>query len=309
MSAHSAPPLRIAVACATHGRRACLERLFESVAALDPAPALVVCVVQADNDGSAAMLRERFPFVRVVELLENRGVWGGFNAAWEAALEIAPELDAIAMIDDDAWFLGTNALATVAEAFRAHPFAGAIQARIVEDGRADEGDAPYLRAEWTGGANALRREAWEAVGPYPAWMFRSAGETLLAHRLLDAGMGCLYLPTWRLAHMPEKSGRDPVAFHDFSIRNRYLVAAMIGSPFGWPCYWIGHFARSIARRLSGKPGRPFAALAGAFRLLPRALAERGRRPVSGGARRLYRRLRAERVEPAVAAEIGLRGKA
>jgi len=183
-----------------------------------------------------------------------------------------------------------------------------LQARIVEDGRVDEGDAPYLRAEWTGGANALLREAWEAVGPYPAWMFRSAGETLLAHRLLDAGMRCVYLPTWRLAHKPEKAGRDPVAFHDFSIRNRYLVATMIGSPLGWPFYWAGHFVRSIARRLAGKPGRPLSAFVGALRLLPRALEERRRRPVSAKARRTYSALRRERLPPERATDYGLRGR-
>jgi GT2 family glycosyltransferase len=283
----SAP--RIGVACATSGRRACCERLFESVRRLDPAPALSLCAVQGDASGTAAMLASRFPEVQAVELPENLGVWGGMNAAYRAAFGREDPPDILAMIDDDAFFLEPGALAAIAEAFGRWPEAGVVQARIVEDGRHDEGDSPFVRAEWTGGANAMRRDAWEKVGPYPEFFFRSAGESVLAHRLLEAGLFCACEPRWSLAHRPEREGRNPVHYHDYSIRNRYLAAAMVQAPWEWPLYWAGHFGRSLARRAAGKPGNPLSALGGALALLPKALAER--RPISPRTRKRYRSLK------------------
>jgi GT2 family glycosyltransferase len=322
----AARPANIAVAAITHGRRECVRRMLESVERLDPAPARVVCCVQEDVDDTVEMINDLFPFVELLVAERNGGVWPGMNAVYRAlwgggrfaSLPIndadlvgsivrhaartaagsgtsAGEIDVIAMIDDDAWFLQTDAIGQISDAFARWPGVGVLQARLVETGRLDEGDDPYLRAEWTGGANAMRRAVWDAAGPYPDRFVRSAGETVMAARALAAGFDCAYLPGWRLAHQPDHSARNLTHFHDYSVRNRYLASLLIDPPGRWLVYWCGHFARSVGRAMRGARARPLHALAGALRLAP--VAVRSRTALSHTSLAEMRRRRGGRLAP------------
>ena len=77
----------IAAVVVTYQRRDLLRDCLHAVQAQTHPPDEVIVVDNASRDGTAAMLREEFPEVRVITLLENRGASGGFYAGMEAASE------------------------------------------------------------------------------------------------------------------------------------------------------------------------------------------------------------------------------
>jgi GT2 family glycosyltransferase len=197
--------------------------------------------------------------------------------------------DALILLDDDASFLTPNALQQVADHWLAHPECGAVQSRLIEEGRRDEGDDIYQRCEWICAGVAIRSNVWRKIRPYPWWFFRSAGESVAAIRMLAEGSQCHYLPTWRVKHEPSQKTRPDAHFHGYSIRNRYLVAAMMQPHWRWPGYFAVHFLRSCARFATrAQKASPLTALTQALRLLPRAFA--ARRPELTQAWWLYREI-------------------
>jgi hypothetical protein len=75
----SAAPLASIVIVTWNGRQY-LEPCLDAVAAQEGADAEVILVDNGSTDGTAAFVRRRFPWVRLVALAENRGFAGGNNA-------------------------------------------------------------------------------------------------------------------------------------------------------------------------------------------------------------------------------------
>jgi GT2 family glycosyltransferase len=69
----------------TWNGRAYLDACLDAVAAQEQISAEVILVDNASTDGTATHVRERFPWVRVVALDENRGFAGGNNAGVDEA--------------------------------------------------------------------------------------------------------------------------------------------------------------------------------------------------------------------------------
>lgn len=76
MNSTSAP---VAVIVVSWNSSPFLEDCLESILSLDPAPAEILVVDNGSTDGSAALVHERFPQVRLVELTENVGFCGANN--------------------------------------------------------------------------------------------------------------------------------------------------------------------------------------------------------------------------------------
>jgi GT2 family glycosyltransferase len=70
----------ISVIIVTWNGRRYLDACLEAVAAQEDVAAETIVVDNASSDGTAAYLRERYQWVRVVALAENRGFAGGNNA-------------------------------------------------------------------------------------------------------------------------------------------------------------------------------------------------------------------------------------
>ena len=74
------PGVLVSVVIVNWNGRHFLEACLNAVAAQDGVGAETILVDNASTDGSVAFVRERFPWVRVVALPENRGFAGGNNA-------------------------------------------------------------------------------------------------------------------------------------------------------------------------------------------------------------------------------------
>jgi rhamnopyranosyl-N-acetylglucosaminyl-diphospho-decaprenol beta-1,3/1,4-galactofuranosyltransferase len=133
---------RVAAAIATFNRkdtlRQCLSALLGQTRRLDQ----VIVVDNASADGTAAMVAEQFPSVRLVAMTENTGAAGAFAAGLAAG--VAGGNDWVWLFNDDD-IPEPDALATMLEAAAALP----LRTGIVGCARRDELGNPYgLGLRW-----------------------------------------------------------------------------------------------------------------------------------------------------------------
>jgi rhamnopyranosyl-N-acetylglucosaminyl-diphospho-decaprenol beta-1,3/1,4-galactofuranosyltransferase len=135
-------PPRVAAAIATFNRkdvlRQCLLAMRDQTRPLDE----VIVVDNASADGTAAMVAEEFPSVRLVPMTENTGAAGGFAAGLEAG--VAGGNDWVWVFNDDD-IPEPDALARMLEAVAALP----SRTGIVGCARRDGTGNPYgLGLRW-----------------------------------------------------------------------------------------------------------------------------------------------------------------
>jgi N-acetylglucosaminyl-diphospho-decaprenol L-rhamnosyltransferase len=204
-----------------------VERCLESAASLD-----TVVVDNGSRDGTVALVRERFPSVRVVES-ENRGLAAGWN---RGVAETRGEH--VLILNADAWLVGDAAEQLVAAAAR-QPRAAVVGPRLLNtDGtlqRSVRGYptlwrlateylylrklAPRTRAlnafyagdfahdeerevEWVMGSCMLvRRAAFEDVGPFDERYFLFSEEVDWMRRAADRGWSVVFTPAAECVHV------------------------------------------------------------------------------------------------------------
>ncbi|MBI5210004.1 MAG: glycosyltransferase [Elusimicrobia bacterium] len=146
------PPPKLTVSIVNWNVKGYLEKCLESVFSRSGGLDLEVIVVDnASSDGSAAMVRERFPRVRVIENVENVGYGCGHNQAiglarGEYVVFLNPDTE---MLDDT--------LPRAARFMDEHPEAGAVMPREIDHPR-DKDEAWELSVVLAG----WKRRLWEA---------------------------------------------------------------------------------------------------------------------------------------------------
>jgi GT2 family glycosyltransferase len=220
----------VAIVVVSFNAREHLERCLEAVAGGEHE---VVVVDNASSDGSPALVRERFPSVRLVELEENVGFGAANNVGMEAASG-----DWFLLLNSDAWPVD-DAIEKLVAFGVAHPGAGIVGPRLCNpDGslqrsvrgyptlwriateylflrrlapRSDALNAFYGRGfdhasvrevEVLKGAVLLvRREASEAVGGFDPAYFMYGEEMDLCYRVRAAGWSVVFDPEAEFVHV------------------------------------------------------------------------------------------------------------
>jgi GT2 family glycosyltransferase len=179
------------------------DMLARCLTALADEPGTVIVVDNASTDGTAALVREAFPAVRLVALAENAGFGRAVNAGVAAG-----EAEAIVLVNNDV--LVEPGFVGAITAPLADPAVGMVAGRTTIPGSGetdgagielDRGLVPYGRgrrgapegrlAMPSGGAAAYRRTAFEAAGGFDPALFAYAEDVDLGLRLRAAG--------WRVA--------------------------------------------------------------------------------------------------------------
>lgn len=167
---------------------------------------------------------------RTIVLPENVGITAGRNAG---AAEATGDL--LCFLDDDAVCADDRVAAALVELFDRRDDVAAASMRITDatTGATQRRHVPRLRAgdadrggdvtTFLGGACAIRRTDFVAVGGYADEFFYAMEETDLAWRLLDAGRAIHYLPTATVHHPASVPARHGRAFV-LTARNRVWTA-------------------------------------------------------------------------------------
>jgi GT2 family glycosyltransferase len=178
----------------------------------------VVLVDDASTDGTADMVRSRFPPVEVIAMTRWRGA-----VARNVGLHAVPE-PYVAFCDDDAWF-EPGALQRAVEVLNAHPRLAVVSPRILVGAQhrldpvceemarsplpAAPGQPGHPLLGFLACAVAVRRAAVLDVGGFCERLKVGAEEKLLSWDLAAAGWQMSYLPDLVAHHCPPVHARRP----------------------------------------------------------------------------------------------------
>jgi GT2 family glycosyltransferase len=172
-------PSRVVAVVVTWNRRELLAEALQAVTGQRPAPAHVVVVDNASTDGSADLVRDRFPGAELLLAEQNTGGAGGFTIGIAEALRLGA--DVVWLMDDDT-VPRPGALAALLAAREGYPGPtppAVVASRVVwTDGRDHPMNLPRRRP----GAGVHQRREAEVVGCMP---IRSASFVSV---LVDAGV-------------------------------------------------------------------------------------------------------------------------
>lgn len=217
---------------------ACLE----SLAACRGERVAVLLVDNASRDGTLAAVRERHPWVEVLDAGANLGFAGGNNLGMQRALE--RNARSVLLLNSDAR-IDPDALHALLVHLDEHPHVGAVQPLLVRmddparidsagqwlsrrgsarescsGGRADR--FPSAPREIFGACAAavlLRGEALRGIGCFEAALFTLFEDVDLNFRLRAAGWAVHLLPAVRIVHRRGIS-RAQTVVHDAAARRR-----------------------------------------------------------------------------------------
>jgi len=271
----------VSVVVITRDRRDELATTLTHLRSLPENPPVVV-VDNGSGDGTARMVRSRFPEVRLVPLGTNLGGVGRNIGVAQVATPF------VAFCDDDTWW-EPGALARAASLFACTPALAVVTARITVEpgGHVDAistemerspldrppGVAGYPLLSFLAGASVVRRSAFAALGGFSRRFLIGGEEELLAADLADAGWVMTYLPELEIHHRAS-TARDPHLRRRQGIRNTLWFTWLRRSGTnGLRRSWV--MLRTVPRdRVSA------GAMVEALRGLPWVVADR--RPVGAG---------------------------
>lgn len=285
---------RVSVGILSWNRKDALRTALESVrrqTIFDEAE--VVVVDNCSTDGSREMIRNEFPFVRLVERSENSGLAEGRNIL--VRLANAP---VVFWMDDDCELVEDDCLEQLVREMEIHPQYAVVFARILEEVNGQShlmhlflpsdvlSPEPF---EWVGtfpvtfasGGTCVRTRQFLKLGGYDGDFFRMGVENAFSYRVFNANEAIHYYPNVTIIHRPHSYGRNFRVINFYSTRNsllgfwRYLPvpAAMVCTALELAAYFF-HALRSPARMFGFMQG-----VAAFLLLIPSRVAGR-RRPIS-----------------------------
>lgn len=294
--------MRAAVVIVNTNELKWLPRCMDALSRQTLAPMRTVVADNASTDGSVEMLRERYPWVEVLELGRNRGFAGANNAA----VREIEDCELVTLLNADA-FPEPRWLEALVETAREHPRAAFFASRMMRvhdpeelDGSGDMyhvsglawrrhngmriADVPLALEpaevfSACGGAAMYRRDAWVEAGGFDESFFGYFEDTDLAFRMRLAGHRGRYVPDAVVHHVG--SGTTGVE-SDYTLyhSHRNLVWSWVRN-MPWPLlllYLPQHLAINLGTTLwfslRGHGAVMVRAKRDALRDLPRVLRER-----------------------------------
>lgn len=238
---------QISLCVSTYNRVADLKRLLSSALKQEP-PIPIIVYDDASSDGTAAVVREEFPSVRLIVGRVNVGLIAARNICIQAA-----STPFVIILDDDAYFTSAHTAQQTLNDFTS-PSIAAIAIPFVENGTLMQGDMSGRSVELTrsfiGAAHGLRRDAvLDCGGLRESYKFYCE-ESDIAIRLLASGLVIRHGTSDPVVHCPN-ADREPLRRRQLRWRSELrfkwchtpalLLVPVVGSHLGLLVIRCGQF--------------------------------------------------------------------
>ena len=211
------PP--VSIVCVTYNRRDLVLRCLRSCVTQDYPQLQILVVVNASKDSTEETIRREFPRVTIIRTHVNMGFFPALNLAIANT-----KGEYIMTIDDDAYFLDSDAITKFIKAFDEDPMLGAVTCQLEGPNEAPSaGVDRYIHVFTTGFTLLPRKVFTEWVGYYPDMFFRSGGETYVCTALWDIGRRVKRLCDVRMYHARTMEGRSDRDWKFHALRSQLLV--------------------------------------------------------------------------------------
>ncbi|MBI2998981.1 MAG: glycosyltransferase [Deltaproteobacteria bacterium] len=212
----------VTIVCLTYNRRDFVLRCLESCLRQDYPHLEILMIVNASSDGTEEAIRRKFPQAKIICTHTNLGIFPALNLAIANALG-----DYIMNVDDDAYFVDSDAITRLVRAFDEDPMLGAVTCNL--EGPTEtpiNGSDQYVHTFPAGFTLLPRKVFTEWVGYYPDFFFRDAGETYISTALWDMGKPIKKLWQVRMYHWRVLQGRSDWDWKFHGLRSQILVTLM-----------------------------------------------------------------------------------
>jgi GT2 family glycosyltransferase len=209
-------PVRISAVLCSHNRREVLKNTLTRLQTVWPhAEELEILVVDnASQDGSADMVRQCFPRVRLYEMERNRGAVARNVGLAQARGQF------VLLLDDDSFPIA-SCMKRMIEHFQADPRLGAAVFNVtLPDGSRECSAYPDV---FIGCGTAFRRRALDQAGLLPEDFFMQAEEYDLSLRLIEGGWHVRRFNDLHVLHMKTPQARRPDDVMRLDTRNNLLL--------------------------------------------------------------------------------------
>jgi GT2 family glycosyltransferase len=220
----------VSVVVLNFNRKDELRETLRDVLAQTHRPLEVIAVDNASKDGSAAMVRDEFPSVKLVELKENVGIHGRRRGLEAAAGDI------VMMYDDDSGPSKPDDLARVAEFFDRRKEISAVCTAVwrtrssysetwgwedyaVSGNEKDGYEGLYVH----GSGTAYRRTDLLKTGAFDETLFWGDEELDAALDLASRGLRIVYYPLVVTNHRASLVNRNKARYYRLVVRNHILI--------------------------------------------------------------------------------------
>jgi GT2 family glycosyltransferase len=209
-------------------------------------PVSITVVDNGSTDGSAELVRRRWPSVKLVQLPHNVGVAAGLNRGLEAG-----DAPFVALVNDDVQ-LDPDWLGELVGALEAHPGAASATGKMLSfsrpelidgagdllawsgaalrrgRGERDEGqyDAPEATFYACGAATLYRREVFSRIGSFDEDLWAYYEDVDWGFRAQLMGYGCRYVPTALAYHVGSATTDRDRAFY-LTLQRRNLITFVV----------------------------------------------------------------------------------
>ena len=295
---HTSPVATVVIT--TRNRKEFLRKAIESARAQDQAVEIIV-MDDASCDGTADMVRREFPLVRVCRSDQRFGLIVQRNRA--ANLASTP---IIFSLDDDAIFTTPNIVSQTLPYFKdervgaiALPLINIINGAKQEffAGRPTRQDISWVTHAFPGGASAIRRDLFLALGGFQGHLFQWGEEAEFSQRMLNSGRVVQMAMTDPVHHFPAIEGRHKRGKNVWLYRNMILASWYTAPRSLLVPLLLVQTARCLARGASNIRQFPIA-IEGIIRGYASCLARVGKRtPVSSQTFKLFVELNRRRFVP------------
>jgi len=298
MSNHTSPVATVVIT--TRNRKEFLRKAIESARSQDQAVEIIV-MDDASCDGTADMVRREFPLVRVCRSDQRFGLIVQRNRA--ANLASTP---IIFSLDDDAIFTTPNIVSQTLPYFKdervgaiALPLINIINGAKQEffAGRPTRQDISWVTHAFPGGASAIRRDLFLALGGFQGHLFQWGEEAEFSQRMRNSGRVVQMAMTDPVHHFPAIEGRHKRGKNVWLYRNMILASWYTAPRSLLVPLLLVQTARCLARGASNIRQFPIA-IEGIIRGYASCLARVGKRtPVSSQTFKLFVELNRRRFVP------------